>query len=52
MTPAIGVPCDIWTTLLPEEAWLVPGFIDLQVNGGGDGFGTTGFLSTRSPTPE
>ena len=33
VTPAIGVPCDIWTTLLPEEAWVVPGFIDLQVNG-------------------
>jgi N-acetylglucosamine-6-phosphate deacetylase len=31
---------------LPDDAWLVPGFIDIQVNGGGD------VLFNDSPTPE
>jgi N-acetylglucosamine-6-phosphate deacetylase len=31
-TAAIGMP----VTALPEGAWLAPGFMDLQVNGGGD----------------
>jgi N-acetylglucosamine-6-phosphate deacetylase len=33
-------------TNLPEGAWLAPGFIDIQVNGGGD------LLFNDSPTPE
>jgi N-acetylglucosamine-6-phosphate deacetylase len=28
----VGVPC----TALPDGTWLAPGFVDLQVNGGGD----------------
>jgi N-acetylglucosamine-6-phosphate deacetylase len=32
--------------VLPEGAWLAPGFIDLQVNGGGD------VLFNETPTPE
>jgi N-acetylglucosamine-6-phosphate deacetylase len=36
VTPAIGLPRHIPTTSLPKRAWLVPGFIDLQVNGGGN----------------
>jgi N-acetylglucosamine-6-phosphate deacetylase len=31
---------------LPENAWLVPGFIDIQVNGGGD------ILFNDAPTPD
>jgi N-acetylglucosamine-6-phosphate deacetylase len=31
---------------LPDNAWLVPGFIDIQVNGGGD------VLFNDAPTPE
>ena len=31
---------------LPEDAWLAPGFIDVQVNGGGD------VLFNDAPTPE
>lgn len=30
------LPSSIPTRILPEGAWLTPGFIDLQVNGGGD----------------
>ena len=30
------LPRDIPTRKLPEGAWLAPGFIDVQVNGGGD----------------
>jgi N-acetylglucosamine-6-phosphate deacetylase len=36
VTPANDLPPDIPMISLPEHAWLVPGFIDLQVNGGGD----------------
>jgi N-acetylglucosamine-6-phosphate deacetylase len=34
--PAGAVPRDIPMIRLPQRAWLAPGFIDLQVNGGGD----------------
>ena len=37
-----GVPC----TALPDGAWLAPGFVDLQVNGGGD------VLFNDAPTAE
>ena len=43
--PAIDVPRDLPTLSLPEGAWLAPGFIDLQVNGGGD------ILFNDLPTP-
>jgi N-acetylglucosamine-6-phosphate deacetylase len=36
------IPC----VALPEHAWLAPGFIDIQVNGGGD------VLFNDEPTPE
>src|SRR5260370_32335721 len=34
--PRVDVPRTITVRLLPKAAWLAPGFIDLQVNGGGD----------------
>jgi N-acetylglucosamine-6-phosphate deacetylase len=34
--PRAEVPRTISVRVLPEDAWLAPGFIDLQVNGGGD----------------
>jgi N-acetylglucosamine-6-phosphate deacetylase len=40
------VPSDVSVHALPEGAWLAPGFIDVQVNGGGD------VLFNDSPTPE
>jgi N-acetylglucosamine-6-phosphate deacetylase len=47
---AIGAPGDVPegtpTERLPEGAWLAPGFIDMQVNGGGD------TLFNDDPTPE
>ena len=36
---------DIPVRELPENAWLAPGFIDIQVNGGGD------VLFNDAPTP-
>jgi N-acetylglucosamine-6-phosphate deacetylase len=45
VTSASGLPSDIPTTSLPKDAWLAPGFIDLQVNGGGD------VLFNDAPTP-
>jgi N-acetylglucosamine-6-phosphate deacetylase len=36
LVPRDGVPSDIAVRLLPSGAWLAPGFIDVQVNGGGD----------------
>jgi len=39
------VPDDMPVEKLPEGAWLAPGFIDLQVNGGGD------VLFNDRPTP-
>jgi N-acetylglucosamine-6-phosphate deacetylase len=40
------VPRDVSVYALPAGAWLAPGFIDVQVNGGGD------VLFNDSPTPE
>src|SRR6516164_5308478 len=36
VVPQVDVPRTIALQVLPEGAWLAPGFIDLQVNGGGD----------------
>jgi N-acetylglucosamine-6-phosphate deacetylase len=36
VVPLADVPRTISIRVLPEGAWLAPGFIDLQVNGGGD----------------
>ena len=43
--PRSELPPSIVTHALPDEAWLAPGFIDLQVNGGGD------VLFNAAPTP-
>src|SRR5262249_51837150 len=40
------LPPDLEIRKLPPGAWLAPGFIDIQVNGGGD------VLFNNSPTPE
>ncbi|HWD59451.1 MAG TPA: N-acetylglucosamine-6-phosphate deacetylase [Stellaceae bacterium] len=34
--PAADIPAEMAVQRLPDGAWLAPGFIDLQVNGGGD----------------
>jgi N-acetylglucosamine-6-phosphate deacetylase len=44
--PQSGLPRTIAAQHLPAGAWLAPGFIDLQVNGGGD------VLFNNSPTSE
>jgi N-acetylglucosamine-6-phosphate deacetylase len=44
--PQSGLPATLAVRRLPAGAWLAPGFIDLQVNGGGD------VLFNNSPTPE
>jgi N-acetylglucosamine-6-phosphate deacetylase len=36
LVPTADVPRTMSTRAMPEGAWLAPGFIDLQVNGGGD----------------
>ncbi len=36
VVPRHELPADIPVHVLPERAWLAPGFIDCQVNGGGD----------------
>src|SRR6266851_3839837 len=36
VVPQADVPRTMSVRVLPEGAWLAPGFIDLQVNGGGD----------------
>jgi N-acetylglucosamine-6-phosphate deacetylase len=36
VTPRRDVPAAISSRALPEGVWLAPGFIDIQVNGGGD----------------
>ena len=36
LVPLADLPRNIATRKLPEGTWLAPGFIDLQVNGGGD----------------
>jgi N-acetylglucosamine-6-phosphate deacetylase len=40
------IPRNLPVRVLPEGIWLAPGFIDLQVNGGGD------VLFNDAPTPE
>jgi N-acetylglucosamine-6-phosphate deacetylase len=40
------IPADIALRELPDGCWLAPGFIDVQVNGGGD------VLFNDNPTPE
>jgi N-acetylglucosamine-6-phosphate deacetylase len=40
------LPMEVSIRTLPSGAWLAPGFIDVQVNGGGD------ILFNNSPTPE
>ena len=40
------LPVDFEIRKLPTGSWLAPGFIDIQVNGGGD------VLFNNSPTPE
>ena len=46
VVPRRDVPAGLTVHTLPEGAWLAPGFIDVQVNGGGD------VLFNDSPTPE
>jgi N-acetylglucosamine-6-phosphate deacetylase len=41
-----GLPADLPVQELPDGVWLAPGFIDLQVNGGGD------VLFNDAPTPQ
>jgi N-acetylglucosamine-6-phosphate deacetylase len=36
IVPQRELPAGIATRILPENTWLAPGFIDTQVNGGGD----------------
>src|SRR5262249_37643310 len=36
LVPTADLPRSIPVQTLPVEAWLAPGFVDLQVNGGGD----------------
>jgi N-acetylglucosamine-6-phosphate deacetylase len=44
--PRREVPAGTPIRDLPDEAWLTPGFIDIQVNGGGD------ILFNDAPTPD
>jgi N-acetylglucosamine-6-phosphate deacetylase len=46
LMPRAALPADIAVVDLPQGAWLAPGFIDLQVNGGGD------VLFNDDPTPQ
>lgn len=46
VVPRADVPSALPVRDLPEDVWLVPGFIDIQVNGGGD------VLFNDAPTPE
>jgi N-acetylglucosamine-6-phosphate deacetylase len=41
-----ALPATVPVEVLPDTAWLAPGFIDVQVNGGGD------VLLNDAPTPE
>jgi N-acetylglucosamine-6-phosphate deacetylase len=45
LTPRRDLPADMPARVLPGGAWLAPGFIDTQVNGGGD------ILLNDDPTP-
>jgi N-acetylglucosamine-6-phosphate deacetylase len=46
IVPRADLPAGIRVCQLPEGVWLAPGFIDIQVNGGGD------VLFNDEPTPE
>jgi N-acetylglucosamine-6-phosphate deacetylase len=46
IVPSRELPKDIPVRRLPDGAWLAPGFIDVQVNGGGD------VLFNDEPSPE
>jgi N-acetylglucosamine-6-phosphate deacetylase len=46
VVPRSELPRGLEVRKLPSEIWLAPGFIDLQVNGGGD------VLFNNAPTPE
>lgn len=46
LAPRHELPAGLPVSDLPDGAWLAPGFIDLQVNGGGD------VLFNDTPTPE
>ena len=46
LLPRSDLPSLVPTQILPEGAWLAPGFIDVQVNGGGD------VLFNDEPTPD
>ena len=46
LVPRREVPAGIAVRELPDGAWLAPGFIDVQVNGGGD------VLFNNEPTPQ
>ena len=46
VVPRREVPAGIVVHELPDGAWLAPGFIDVQVNGGGD------VLFNNEPTPQ
>src|SRR5687768_16254095 len=46
IVPRDEIPRNPPARVLPDGIWLAPGFIDLQVNGGGD------MLFNDSPTPE
>lgn len=46
VVPRDAVPADMPRHALPDGAWLVPGFIDVQVNGGSD------VLFNEDPTPD
>jgi N-acetylglucosamine-6-phosphate deacetylase len=46
LMPRADVSATLSVVRLPDDCWLAPGFIDLQVNGGGD------VLFNDTPTPE
>jgi N-acetylglucosamine-6-phosphate deacetylase len=46
VVPRDAVPANMPRYAPPDDAWLVPGFIDVQVNGGGD------VLFNEDPTPD
>jgi N-acetylglucosamine-6-phosphate deacetylase len=46
IVPKGSLPASIPVRHMPVGAWLAPGFIDTQVNGGGD------VLFNDAPTPE
>jgi N-acetylglucosamine-6-phosphate deacetylase len=46
VAPRRGIPAGLPLHELPDGCWLAPGFIDVQVNGGGD------VLFNDNPTPE